>query len=116
MGEALAVAVSEVVDAPLLSLSAQELTAELREDFAVAQQLSARILAVVHQAAVVGVPSAQAASSTGVWLAETLGMSIRQATIWAKLADRLPSVPVVEQAVVAGSGICGRRRRGALTR
>jgi Domain of unknown function (DUF222)/HNH endonuclease len=103
VGEALMVAVSELVEAPLLSLSAGEVTAELREDFAVVQRLSGRILALVHHASVMGVPSAQAASSTGAWLAETLGMSIRQASGWAKLADRLPSVPAVADGLAAGT-------------
>lgn len=103
MAEALAAAVSELVEAPLLSLSADELTAELREDFACTQQLSARILALVHQASLIGVPSAQGASSTGVWLAETVGMSMRAATAWVKLADRLPSVPVLADALAAGT-------------
>jgi hypothetical protein len=99
----LADAVSELLDAPLLSLSPSDLTAELRADFACAQRLSARILALVQHASVLGIPSDQAASSTQVWLAELLGMSIRQASSLTRLASRLPSVPVVAEALAAGT-------------
>ena len=43
-------AVAERLDAPLLSLTGEELTAELREDFACVQQLSARIRSSDHAA------------------------------------------------------------------
>jgi hypothetical protein len=100
---ALAGAVSERLDAPLLSLSAAEVTAELREDFACVQQLSARLLALVQHACTLGVPAAQGASATRVWLAETLAISIRQASALSRLAAQLPAVPVVASALAAGT-------------
>lgn len=96
-------AVAERLDAPLLSLSAAEVTAELREDFACVQQLSARILRLVQQAATLEIPASQGSTSTRAWLGELLGMSIPQASSWTLLASRLPGVPVVAEALAAGT-------------
>ena len=87
----------------MLSLSASEVTAELREDFACVQQLSARILGLVQQASLLEIPSSHGSTSTRAWLGELLAMSVPQASLLARLASQLPSVPVVAAALAAGT-------------
>ncbi|WP_169734276.1 HNH endonuclease signature motif containing protein [Hamadaea tsunoensis] len=107
MGEALAGQLSEAVrgllDAPLSSLPDDALLAELSLLFTATQQLTARVVAEVGEAASRGIPAAHGASGTRAWLAELLSISVRSAAGLTKLAERLPRQPVVAQAWARGA-------------
>ncbi|WP_027344582.1 HNH endonuclease signature motif containing protein [Hamadaea tsunoensis] len=114
MSEALVAAVQELLVAPLSSLPDDALVAELSAVFAVTQRLTARVVAQVGEAAARGIPARHGASSTRVWLADLLAVSVRSAAGWVKLADALPRQPVVGEALA--SGALNAEQAGAIAR
>ncbi|WP_169734278.1 HNH endonuclease signature motif containing protein, partial [Hamadaea tsunoensis] len=99
----MAAAVEDLLVAPLSSLPDDALLAELSAVFTATQRLTARMVAQVGEAAARGIPARHGASSTRVWLADLLAVSIRSAAGWVKLADTLPSRPMVAEALASGA-------------
>ncbi|WP_169734281.1 HNH endonuclease signature motif containing protein, partial [Hamadaea tsunoensis] len=99
----MAAAVEDLLVAPLSSLPDDALLAELSAVFTATQQLTARMVAQVGEAAARGIPARHGASNTRIWLADLLAVSIRSAAGWVKLANTLPSRPMVAEALASGA-------------
>ncbi|WP_322787746.1 HNH endonuclease signature motif containing protein [Hamadaea tsunoensis] len=95
--------VEDLLVAPLSSLPDDALLAELSAVFTATQRLTARVAAQVGEAAARGIPARHGASSTRVWLADLLAVSIRSAAGLVKLADALPRRPAVGEALASGA-------------
>jgi hypothetical protein len=88
--------------APVWAVSDTDLVACLEQAWAGAQQLTTTVAHLIRQAEARGLPAAEAASSTVVWLRQRLRMSPAAAHRLVALAKGLDARPTVDAAVSAG--------------
>jgi hypothetical protein len=103
MGEALATAIGELLEAPVWSLTDDAVADQVGSVVRDVQRLAARLLTLVQEADWREIPHARACSSTAVWLTSRLGVSGPAARRLVTLAKQLPSMPTVGEALAAGA-------------
>ncbi|MFD0520409.1 HNH endonuclease signature motif containing protein [Paractinoplanes durhamensis] len=96
-------ALAECADASVWALSDADLLASLEQAWIGVQQLTGVAARLIRQAEVRGLPRAEAASSTVVWLRQRLHTSPAEAQRLVRLAEVLDASPALDAAVAAGT-------------
>ncbi|MEU4242126.1 DUF222 domain-containing protein [Actinoplanes sp. NPDC026619] len=96
-------ALAECAGAAVWALPDADLLASLEEAWTGVQQLTAVAARLVRQAEVRGLPAAEAASSTVVWLRQRLHASPADAQRLVRLGELLDASPALDAAVSAGA-------------